>query len=243
MPLIHRWTAILDNDLQTWLATLADIPLQSPQAFVILQAPVGQGGLGFLCHQHEAALHFLQAWHTASNQHLLQEGPLRFALQKHLGLQVFQPGQRCCYTPLITGRCSHVMSWSLPAPHRGNHMTTTCLHPRLPKPRDTTPSLEVSHMTGHSWSPSSMMLTITGCHQGPCVYCTVLCLTRLSRWYPPLRRHGQDTITLCPSMPPPLSCERQSSQHGPCMQPVAAYCSRLRVGRARVAHSSRGLPD
>ena len=173
---------------------------KTPHAISILQTPVGQGGLGFLCQQHEAALHFLQAslptveerplgddmehpfarpitdaleylehqagvplrphllhlqphrmggklrdlfygargaqmrdichwleppalpstppaepditrswqiqvhmsWYTANHQHLLQEAPLRFALRKHLGLEVFQPGQRCGYTPLST---------------------------------------------------------------------------------------------------------------------------------------------
>ena len=173
---------------------------------MVLHTPVWQGGLGFLCHRHEAALHFLQAllptvedrpldadmehpaarliaealdylehearvplrdkllslqphrmgrklrdlfyeargtqlrelcpwlqppglptasagqpevtwswqvqvnmaWYTASHQHLLHEGPLRFALQKHIGLPIFQPGQRCGYTPLTTGRrCQH----------------------------------------------------------------------------------------------------------------------------------------
>ena len=60
--LLHRWTATLDHDLQTWLANLSDIPLHTPQALVVLHTPVGQGGLGFLtrlCHQYEAALHFL----------------------------------------------------------------------------------------------------------------------------------------------------------------------------------------
>ena len=48
------------------------------------------------------------AWYTVTHQHLLQEGPLRYALQKHLDLQVFQQGQRCSYTPLTTGRrCNH----------------------------------------------------------------------------------------------------------------------------------------
>ena len=40
------------GDQGTWRATMADIPLQSPHALVILQTPVGQGGLGLLCQQH-----------------------------------------------------------------------------------------------------------------------------------------------------------------------------------------------
>ena len=40
------------------------------------------------------------AWYTATGIYLLPEGPLRFAIQKHLGLPVFLPGQRCGYTPL-----------------------------------------------------------------------------------------------------------------------------------------------
>ena len=41
---------------------------------------------------------------------LLHEGPLRYAIQKHLGLPVFPGGQRCAYTPLSTGRrCHHAL--------------------------------------------------------------------------------------------------------------------------------------
>ena len=59
---IQRWTGQLDMDIQEWLATLLDSPLDTPHAQVVLRAPVGQGGLGFLSHQHEAAaLHLLQA--------------------------------------------------------------------------------------------------------------------------------------------------------------------------------------
>ena len=48
------------------------------------------------------------AWYTASCHHLLQEGRLRFAMQKHLGLLVFQQCQRCCYAQVTTGqRCHH----------------------------------------------------------------------------------------------------------------------------------------
>ena len=47
------------------------------------------------------------AWYTASGPWLLQEGHLRFAIQKHVGLPVFLPGQRCGYTPLTTGRRCH----------------------------------------------------------------------------------------------------------------------------------------
>ena len=38
------------------------------------------------------------AWRTAPG-HILPDEALRFALQKHLGLPVFQQGQRCAYTP------------------------------------------------------------------------------------------------------------------------------------------------
>ena len=204
--IIHRWTGLLDTDIRLWLASLLDVPLDSPHALIILQTPVGQGGLGFLNQQFEAALHLLQAllpsveelprladdehpsarliaetldylehhagvplrpqllslqphrmgsklrdrlyearrhqlhdlcpwlqppglpssvpgqpditwswqiqvnmaWYTASGFYLLQEEPLRFAIQKHLGLPLFHTGQRCSYTPLTTGRrCYH----------------------------------------------------------------------------------------------------------------------------------------
>ena len=58
---IHRWTGQFDMDVREWLMTLLDSPLHTPHAQVVLQAPVGPGGLGFLSHQHEAALHLLQA--------------------------------------------------------------------------------------------------------------------------------------------------------------------------------------
>ena len=47
------------------------------------------------------------AWYTATSHTFLHAGPLRYALQKHMGLPVYHPGQRCCYTPLTTGRRCH----------------------------------------------------------------------------------------------------------------------------------------
>ena len=50
------------------------------------------------------------AWYLPTPSRLLPDGPLRFALQKHLGLPLFEGGQRCGYTPLTTGRrCHHFL--------------------------------------------------------------------------------------------------------------------------------------
>ena len=47
------------------------------------------------------------SWYLPTPHRLLTDGPLRFATQKHLGLPVFEGGQRCGYTPLTTGRRCH----------------------------------------------------------------------------------------------------------------------------------------
>ena len=50
------------------------------------------------------------AWYSGSPHARVQREPLRFAIQKHLGLPLFAPGQRCLYTPLTTGRrCHHAL--------------------------------------------------------------------------------------------------------------------------------------
>ena len=43
---------------------------------------------------------WLQPPDLPTPQQLLSDGPLRYALQKHLGLPVYEGGQRCGYTPL-----------------------------------------------------------------------------------------------------------------------------------------------
>ena len=58
---MHTWAAALEADLRSWLASLLDMPLQTPHAIIGLSTPVSLGGLGFLNPQHEAALRFLQA--------------------------------------------------------------------------------------------------------------------------------------------------------------------------------------
>ena len=50
------------------------------------------------------------AWYLPTSRHLLTDAPFRFAIQKHLGLPIFEGGQRCAYTPLATGRrCHHAL--------------------------------------------------------------------------------------------------------------------------------------
>ena len=40
------------------------------------------------------------AWYVPAPSRVLPDGPLRYAVQKHLGLPLFEGGQRCGYTPL-----------------------------------------------------------------------------------------------------------------------------------------------
>ena len=57
----HTWSAQIDQDILQWLATVLELPLDTPAARSVLTVPVTRGGLGFLHPQHEAALHYLQA--------------------------------------------------------------------------------------------------------------------------------------------------------------------------------------
>ena len=46
--------------MRDWLTVIADLPIRTPQAQLILHLPCTYGGLGIPHPQHEAALHFLQ---------------------------------------------------------------------------------------------------------------------------------------------------------------------------------------
>ena len=58
---LAAWAAVIDADVTEWLAHVLELPLNAPAACSALQVPVSRGGLGFLSHQHEAALHYLSA--------------------------------------------------------------------------------------------------------------------------------------------------------------------------------------
>ena len=57
---MHEWTGHIAADLRDWIAVIADLPIRTPQAQLILHLPCSNGGLGIPHPQHEAALHFLQ---------------------------------------------------------------------------------------------------------------------------------------------------------------------------------------
>ena len=78
------------------------------------------------------------AWYIPTPSRILPGGPLRSAVQKHMGPPLFERGQRCGYTPLTTGRrCHHPLGCYSdhvfvcaqgPGMRRRNRMRDTWIH-------------------------------------------------------------------------------------------------------------------